>query len=393
MFRRIWGLFWRPSTRWGGGVLALFGAIAGLALWGGFHTFLEYTNRIEFCVSCHEMNDTVYQEYQKTVHFQNMSGVQATCADCHVPKSLGPKLVAKVKASKDVWGHMTGIIDTKEKFEDYRLTMASSVWAYMEATDSRECRSCHSFTAMAVDKQNADAQKMHPTALKEGETCISCHKGIAHTLPDLSGGYKKRFKELQQLAVKEGAKGNLLYPIKEILIYQDKDLAQSGGRVLPATSLTVLERSGDAIKVRIDGWQQENVRPAIYALRGKRIFQAGLQGDMVDRVKVSDPEVDPDTGIQWSRASLEGWVKKEDLISDLAPIWEYGSEMYTANCNTCHKAPAPDHNLANQWGGIVDAMKRFITIDQEQNRFLVKYLQLHASDTVGHASNQEGKAR
>ncbi len=385
MFKRLWNAFWRPSSRWGAGVIALVGGVVGLALWGGFHTVLEYTTRMEFCVSCHEMESTVYQEYQKTVHFQNMAGVRATCGDCHVPKALGPKLVAKVMATKDLWGHLTGVIDTKEKFENHRLTMAKSVWAYMEASDSRECRTCHDFAAMTIDQQSDEAKQQHPTAISAGETCISCHKGIAHTLPDMSSGYKQRFEELQKQAEQEGAKANTLYPIKEVAIYTDKDLATSGGTLLPATALNVLERSGDALKIRIDGWQQEGVRPAVYALRGKRIFEAGLSGDMVDRLKESEPETDPDTGIVWRKVSLEGWVKKESLVANLAPIWDYGSEMYVANCNTCHKAPEPDHNLANQWNGVVEAMSRFVTIDKEQNRFLVKYLQMHASDTGGKA--------
>jgi trimethylamine-N-oxide reductase cytochrome c-type subunit TorC len=39
--------------------------------------------------------------------------------------------------------------------------------------------------------------------------------------------------------------------------------------------------------------------------------------------------------------------------------------------------------LANQWIGTLNAMKRFITLDDEQYRFLLKYLQLHGSDMGG----------
>jgi trimethylamine-N-oxide reductase (cytochrome c), cytochrome c-type subunit TorC len=52
----------------------------------------------------------------------------------------------------------------------------------MKANDSRECRSCHSATAMDPHKQSQASQVMM-LALKSGATCIDCHMGIAHFLP------------------------------------------------------------------------------------------------------------------------------------------------------------------------------------------------------------------
>ena len=67
--------------------LALF--VAGIIFWGGFNTAMEATNTMTFCISCHEMKDNVYKEYKHTIHYQNRTGVRATCSDCHVPRSLG----------------------------------------------------------------------------------------------------------------------------------------------------------------------------------------------------------------------------------------------------------------------------------------------------------------
>ena len=69
------------------GAIILF--VAGIIVWGGFNTVMEETNTMEFCISCHEMRDNVYKEYKETVHYQNRSGVRATCSDCHVPGPLG----------------------------------------------------------------------------------------------------------------------------------------------------------------------------------------------------------------------------------------------------------------------------------------------------------------
>jgi cytochrome c-type protein NapC len=101
-----------------------------------------------------------------------------------VPKEWHHKVWRKVQASfNELPKKVIGTIDTPEKFEAERLTMAQHVWATMKATDSRECRNCHSMQSMDFDKQVRPAQRMHKTALDKGQTCIDCHKGIAHKLP------------------------------------------------------------------------------------------------------------------------------------------------------------------------------------------------------------------
>ncbi len=191
MFRwigRLWRWYARPSIQIGQGVLLSIGLVAGIIFWGGFNTAMEATNSLEFCISCHEMRDTVYVEYKESSHYQNASGVRAICSDCHVPHEWGPKVVRKIQASGEVWGKLTGVIDTPEKFEAKRLELATHVWETMKANDSRECRNCHSFEAMDFEHQSIRArEKMEPVStgeyLGDGSTCIDCHKGIAHKLP------------------------------------------------------------------------------------------------------------------------------------------------------------------------------------------------------------------
>lgn len=180
VFRRMWDRLMSLP-----GVVLVFGSFAaGIVFWGGFNTAMEMTNTMEFCISCHEMRDNVYAEYKETPHFKNASGVQATCADCHVPRPWLHKVVRKIEASKEVYGKITGKIDTKEKFEAYRWEMANRVWDQMKATDSRECRNCHDFGNMHLDEQDRSARKKHSRAVDKGQTCIDCHKGIAHEYPD-----------------------------------------------------------------------------------------------------------------------------------------------------------------------------------------------------------------
>ena len=66
--------------------LLSIGFVAGIMFWGGFNTAMEATNTEQFCISCHEMEENVYKEYQDTIHYSNRTGVRAICPDCHVPK-------------------------------------------------------------------------------------------------------------------------------------------------------------------------------------------------------------------------------------------------------------------------------------------------------------------
>lgn len=187
MLKKIWQILKTPTSAAVGVVIAL-GFFGGVIFWGGFNTTLEMTNTEQFCIGCHEMNDNVYQEYKETIHYANRSGVRATCPDCHVPKDWTHKIIRKIAASKEVWGKMTGIIDTPEKFDEHRKSMALREWKRMKENDSRECRNCHNFEYMDFSEQGSRSVKMHSTALASGEkTCIDCHKGIAHKLPDMKG--------------------------------------------------------------------------------------------------------------------------------------------------------------------------------------------------------------
>ena len=148
---------------------------------------LAWTSTDQFCIGCHEMRDNVYAEFKDTIHDKNRSGVRAACHDCHVPREVGPLLVRKMEASLEVWGHLTGYIDTKEKFEKERATLAQREWRRMKKTDSLVCRNCHKVEAMSSDLQSEKAQARHAKARAEGTTCIDCHYGIAHKEPDGPG--------------------------------------------------------------------------------------------------------------------------------------------------------------------------------------------------------------
>lgn len=183
MLTKLIAVLRKPSAKYSLLTLLVVGFFSGIIFWGGFNTAMEATNTMDFCIGCHEMRDNVYKEYKETIHYSNRSGVRAVCSDCHVPKDWTHKIMRKIQASKEVWGKITGVIDTKEKFEAHRFDMAKREWARMKARDSIECRNCHNFDAMSPELQKKTPYKKHMAAKEQGKSCIDCHKGIAHQLP------------------------------------------------------------------------------------------------------------------------------------------------------------------------------------------------------------------
>lgn len=177
--RRRWFLLGSSGT-------ALAGAfVVGILFWGAFNWTMEMTNTEQFCIGCHEMQNNVFKEYRNTVHYQNRTGVRATCSDCHVPKEWHHKIVRKVQATNEVLHKLLGSIDTPEKFNQKRLTLARLEWDRLKANDSRECRNCHALTYMDLGEQGRRAAANHERARREDKTCIDCHKGVAHWLPPI----------------------------------------------------------------------------------------------------------------------------------------------------------------------------------------------------------------
>ena len=384
MFKKLWNLFWRPSTKWGLGVLLIAGIFVGVAGWNIFHAGLELTTSTEFCIGCHTMRDNNFEEFKTTIHYSNPAGVRATCSDCHVPKGGWELYWAKLMAAKDVWGELTGTIDTREKFEEKRLEMAEQVWADMKANDSRGCRTCHSFEAMDFEHQTKpDAAAKMQVAMTDGSTCIDCHKGIAHHLPDMSSGYKKLFTDIEKAA--EGtSKSGTVYAIKSTSLYAEEptsdDPSENDGQILPLAKATVLKSDGKWIQIKLAGWTQEGVERLLVAEKGLRVIKAVVSSEFAKTIDTSGAEEDPNTGLNWSDDTITVWADSNDFTSNHDGLLTYGEEMAVATCSACHTMHGPEDFGANQWPGVIKDMKQNTVLDAEQLRFLQTYNQYFAKD-------------
>jgi cytochrome c-type protein NapC len=168
--------------------VSVFGLTIAVALVLAGAAGLAWTSTEAFCISCHEMKDNVYAEYQGTVHDTNRTGVRAICTDCHVPREPVALIKRKLEASKELfYKFVSPSIDTPQKFEAKRHELAIRVWKRMKETDSMECRNCHHAEKMNPELQTAKAKARHAKGVAEGMTCIDCHFGIAHKEPEGPG--------------------------------------------------------------------------------------------------------------------------------------------------------------------------------------------------------------
>lgn len=179
----------KPNKKWMlgvpiGGVMAF---ILGMAFLGTYHGVMDYTNKNEFCFSCHIGMDTIVEEYQQSLHFKNTQGViAASCSDCHVPRELVPKVILKIGATADIFHKLRGTI-TLDNFEaEHRPRLAQKVTQEFIENKSKQCRYCHQVERMDFELQGRTTARRHQMMEERGQSCIDCHAGIAHQLPRIS---------------------------------------------------------------------------------------------------------------------------------------------------------------------------------------------------------------
>ena len=139
-------------------VAVLLGVFFGL----GVFTFI-YAEGLSYfgtdpksCANCHIMN-TEYDSWVKSSHH-----IVATCADCHLPHSLVPKLVAK---AENGYHHSKGF--TLQDFHEPIMIKPRNSRILQEA-----CLGCHSgLVHEIVAGSTTDANAV---------SCVHCHSSVGH---------------------------------------------------------------------------------------------------------------------------------------------------------------------------------------------------------------------
>jgi len=191
----------------------------------------------------------------------------------------------------------------------------------------------------------------------------------------------KRVVELPTSSANDIAKADTLYVVATKPFFMDENGTGEGdGKLLATAKLTVLARDGDKIKARLEGWQMDGAPSVVYALKGQRIMYAVLGDKAMASYKRGEPEKDTDTAQIWYPVSIEFWTTNTGLNISLDTMWSFTSDLFSSTCSVCHSLPAPDHILANTWIGNLNAMRRYTSLNSDQYRLLLGYLQNHSKD-------------
>ncbi|WP_315973326.1 c-type cytochrome [Bartonella sp. HY406] len=179
----------------------------------------------------------------------------------------------------------------------------------------------------------------------------------------------------------EVAQADILYTVNTKPFYLDENgNGDEDGKLLATAKLTVVDRKGDKIKVRLDGWQMDGAPSVVYALKGQRIMYAVLGDKAIAAYSRGAADIDAETNQTWYPVNLELWTTNQGLNTSLSNMWAYSSDMFNSSCGVCHALPQADHLLANQWIGNLNAMKRYTSLTPDQYRLLLGYLQNHSKD-------------
>ncbi|GMR21389.1 MAG: hypothetical protein BMS9Abin36_1989 [Gammaproteobacteria bacterium] len=160
-------------------IASTVGIFLGVLLALAAEQFDHLTSTDRFCTSCHAMQLVAEQDvYKRSIHRTTTTGIQAGCADCHVPKGLLPATWAHIRdGTWDLYVELTTDF-TPQSWESRRTELAYGVRDKMLDNDSRTCRSCHE--AAAIKPRRERGQRQHELAERNQVSCIGCHFDLVH---------------------------------------------------------------------------------------------------------------------------------------------------------------------------------------------------------------------
>ena len=391
MRNKLKSLFFTPSKRFGLGILLTLGFIVGAVSWQQFNNVMDATSAEEFCVGCHSMQ-TPFNELKQPVHWKNNSGVRATCPDCHLPHDKTNKFARKMQASREVLAEMTGKYNEEGAFEQHRAEMAEREWARFTANGSKECKNCHSYERMDFDKMSKAAQKAMKPAAERNQSCIDCHKGIAHHLPQKQAGAGNASK-FEELVIKNLKSNQTYYAKGNVPLFADEALSQNIGSLETAAPVTVVKSGDKADLIELLMWRKDKGFGRIwYNQFGKNITDAVLTKEFMQaepKFEVLETKEDSLTGLTWQKVKLPIWVAHDQLIENIDAVWANAENTYKTQCSTCHRQPQVAHFDSNTWIGLFKGMVGFTNIDEQTGKEVLRYLQLHSSDFDTHKEQEK----
>ena len=139
---------------------------------------VEYTSTDEFCASCH-VHPHVFTSWKLSTHYDNKTGIQVHCVDCHLPPKGEGYLYQKARLGiKDIYGVLTK--DSSEFNWEAKRTVEKA----RHFTFKASCVKCHAnLFPLKLNKEGQDAH-LYYTQNEATLGCINCHLHVGHYDPN-----------------------------------------------------------------------------------------------------------------------------------------------------------------------------------------------------------------
>lgn len=240
---------------------------------------------------------------------------------------------------------------------------------------------------MDFSKMRVTSQMVMRRAAERDTSCVDCHKGIAHQLPEMKGMRNPAFDTLITEARSENVRpGATYFSVAPQDIYADEALSDRIGSLEIATGVQIVEVKDDALLVELALWRKNKGFGRVwYGHFGLNISAAILEKDRArdeQRITVHESKIDDLTGLEWQKVSARVWVKAGGLLDSREAIWNVARTSYQSSCSVCHRQPVESGHDANQWPGLFAGMVGFTNMDDETASLVLKYLQLNSSDFI-----------
>lgn len=263
--------------------------------------------------------------------------------------------------------------------------LAQREWERFEANNSKECRNCHDYNSMDFDKMRVTSQMAMRGAAERNTSCIDCHKGIAHQLPEMKGMRNPAFDTLVSEARSENIQaGGSYFSVAPQDLFSDAGLTQKIGSLEVATGVKILEVKNGSQLVELSLWRKnKGFARVLYSNFGLNITSAILEKEVSrdpNSVIAHETKVDDLTGLEWQRVTAQAWIRSGALLRSTETIWNVARTSYQSSCSVCHRQPTESGHDANQWPGLFAGMVGFTNMDSDTSALVLKYLQMHSSD-------------
>lgn len=170
--------------------------------------------------------------------------------------------------------------------------------------------------------------------------------------------------------------GEIMYATSVIGI-SDSQNSSISGKLLPTSKVQILEKVGDKIKFKVQGFVKDGATNAVYFVPNKRILVTAFakkNNYKFEKIATKDG---------WDEVSVIGYAKNENFTKDLDGLYKKAKATYTENCSMCHPLHPENEFSANQWPSMIKSMVNRTPMSKDQNFLVVQYLQKHAKDMKG----------